>query len=894
GSFWFDWRRERPVRAGSQNPQLRFLSLRLRLPAAAAARTPPEKPQSIRFRLLPRSSGAAGAWRPHRTPRASCCGISISQLQSAQKVLVFRQSVSPGVEISTLISEVLGVVGFLGGGHWEKGVDSVEIRVLSSGIIEMNDKRPKEEIAEDYCFVCKDGGKLLICEHGDCLKACHPQCVGKDESFFETGHRWTCGWHTCFICHKSSEYQCFCCPTSVCGACIIATDFVQLRKTKGFCSNCLKLLILAEENAEVDSDGCKLDFGNTETSEFLFKDYWHIIKEQEKLNIEDLREAESLLKKGENYKDIYISGQILEDEGELTSDTEYVNKSYNNEMTFPGDKVLRKRRKRSVKRFRFTKGNCTSWGSVELIEFLTSLGKDIAEPLKQWDVAHIIENYVNEKNLLHPNRKKKTVLCDDKLRSLFRKKTVRLVKIYKLLEGHFAENLDSDDSEFGSEDDAEPEIEKKLNKNSQAMRRNKTEKVHDPHKIYYASMIDKNIKLVYLRRSLVKELLENPDLETFEKKVVGCFVRVKNDPRDFEFPPDKRYLLRQVSGIKSTTDVYTVGEISTGIVLRVSNIWKDVRISMLSEDDFEEEEFEDLHQLVKKGLFKQPTVEELEEKVRSVHEDIMKHWIKRELFMLQKRIDRANEKGWFREYPLSLKVGKREQVRLLTEIPEVIPDIQGLEDMSNPQTDSQKESKGLKEIPEVIRDTHEFGDMANPQVDFLGESKGAKKIPEVTPDVKISEIANPQMDFHIESMKSDPSGEATEAKTEGKQAALPEEVTNDEGTEGQPESTDAKESFKEIAVIEIDDDDDDEPPRAMAKALQVSNLQEAKPIAFGEKESIWHYLDPSGRVQGPFPMSSLMYWKSQGFFGDSFKVWRTGQSPRDAMSLREAFLLPKK
>lgn len=26
-------------------------------------------------------------------------------------------------------------------------------------------QRPKEEIAEDYCFICKDGGELLICEY---------------------------------------------------------------------------------------------------------------------------------------------------------------------------------------------------------------------------------------------------------------------------------------------------------------------------------------------------------------------------------------------------------------------------------------------------------------------------------------------------------------------------------------------------------------------------------------------------------------------------------------------------------------------------------------------------------------------------------------------------------
>ncbi|KAL7205701.1 hypothetical protein ACSBR2_018599 [Camellia fascicularis] len=66
---------------------------------------------------------------------------------------------------------------------------------------------------------------------------------------------------------------------------------------------------------------------------------------------------------------------------------------------------------------------------------------------------------------------------------------------------------------------------------------------------------------------------------------------------------------------------------------------------MLSDVFFSEEECEDLSQKVKDGLLKKPTI------ARSLHEDITKHWIARELNLLRNLIDRANEKGWRREYP---------------------------------------------------------------------------------------------------------------------------------------------------------------------------------------------------------------------------------------------------
>ncbi|PON61854.1 hypothetical protein PanWU01x14_142720 [Parasponia andersonii] len=63
------------------------------------------------------------------------------------------------------------------------------------------------------------------------------------------------------------------------------------------------------------------------------------------------------------------------------------------------------------------------------------------------------------------------------------------------------------------------------------------------------------------------------------------------------------------------------------------------------------EECEDLCNRVKNGILKRPTVTELKQKARTLHEDITKHRISSELALLRRRSDHANEKGWRREYP---------------------------------------------------------------------------------------------------------------------------------------------------------------------------------------------------------------------------------------------------
>ncbi|KAA8531949.1 hypothetical protein F0562_006909 [Nyssa sinensis] len=52
-------------------------------------------------------------------------------------------------------------------------------------------KKKKEE--EDVCFICFDGGSLVLCDRRGCPKAYHPACIKRDEAFFRSKARWNCG-----------------------------------------------------------------------------------------------------------------------------------------------------------------------------------------------------------------------------------------------------------------------------------------------------------------------------------------------------------------------------------------------------------------------------------------------------------------------------------------------------------------------------------------------------------------------------------------------------------------------------------------------------------------------------------------------------------------------------
>ena len=65
-----------------------------------------------------------------------------------------------------------------------------------------------------------------------------------------------------------------------------------------------------------------------------------------------------------------------------------------------------------------------------------SIGKDTTNPISQFDISTIVNNYVEEQNLLLQNKKEKNkdegVIYDEMLHSLFGKKSVDKIMIYEL------------------------------------------------------------------------------------------------------------------------------------------------------------------------------------------------------------------------------------------------------------------------------------------------------------------------------------------------------------------------------------------------------------------------------------------------------------------------------
>lgn len=553
------------------------------------------------------------------------------------------------------------------------------------------------------------------------------------------------------------------------------------------------------------------------------------------------------------------------------------------------------------------------WGSRQLIEFLESVGRETCKALSQHEVTEIIIKYINENRLIHPDKKKK-VMCDERLHALFGRKSVNRVKIYDLLEAHLAEHqVDSDDDLFCSSEEKEEEFGCKRQRVASSDRKPQSKKkVPEVSRTSLAAISPENIKLVYLKRTLVQELLKHP--ETFEGKVVGSFVRIKSDPLDIL--QKNSHQLQLVTGVK---EVFAAGADCSCTLLQISGMTHEVSITALSDDNFSEEECEDLHKRVQDSLIKQPTVGELEQKVGVLHEDITKHWLTRELALLKNLIDRANEKGW--RYRVMEYLDKRrllqtpsEQSRLLSEIPKVSAEVKAETVPEDPQEDVNQNiedspkandwdwepyydlpAKGV--MTKVSREEAwqaevEIGTRSN------GHSHSSSLKEGALPEAEGRAESNGHTDSFVRKERYFPETEAIGLESNGHSKSLIPDQRNFPRTEESREENNGRSQVQrlderevlgmetgnvksnQVEVIDLsDDDDDDQKQKVPANRKQIPD-----PLP---ELLMWHYFDPQGNVQGPFSLSSLKRWRDANFFPPSFRVWRNGESPHEAALLND-------
>ncbi|XP_051146782.1 zinc finger CCCH domain-containing protein 19-like [Andrographis paniculata] len=159
-----------------------------------------------------------------------------------------------------------------------------------------------------------------------------------------------------------------------------------------------------------------------------------------------------------------------------------------------------------------------------------------------------------------------------------------------------------------------------------------------PLPLYDAAIVPENIELLYLRKGLIRELLKQP--ESFEEKVVGCYVRIILNPKDRRSLHSFR--LMQIKGVKNLPSSETNGD----TVLQFTDVPEETSVNDLSEGDFTEEECKILREKVVSGQLERPTITDLEKKAKIIVKDRMNYKIDKELALLPHLIDRANEKGW--------------------------------------------------------------------------------------------------------------------------------------------------------------------------------------------------------------------------------------------------------
>jgi hypothetical protein len=137
------------------------------------------------------------------------------------------------------------------------------------------------------------------------------------------------------------------------------------------------------------------------------------------MTLDKLEKAYAFLKEKLNCKQDLDLEKVHDEEH--SSDDDFVGNSDDDDDNKPSSTTKFNGTSNTMKFFlredRPMKNGYVGWGSKELMEFLSSIGKDTLNSLDQHGATEVVKVYIQQKGLLARD-KKKLVICDDKLKIL--------------------------------------------------------------------------------------------------------------------------------------------------------------------------------------------------------------------------------------------------------------------------------------------------------------------------------------------------------------------------------------------------------------------------------------------------------------------------------------------
>ncbi|KAA8547456.1 hypothetical protein F0562_003680 [Nyssa sinensis] len=767
-------------------------------------------------------------------------------------------------------------------------------------------KRNKEE-GEDVCFICFDGGSLVLCDRRGCPKAYHPACIKRDEAFFRSKARWNCGWHICSICQKAAHYMCYTCTYSLCKGCTKDAEYVCVRGNKGFCTICMRTIMLIENNEQGNKETALVDFDDKSSWEYLFKVYWIYLKEKLSLTFSELTQAKNPWKgvdtmacRGKSSEVRYSAndgkGSISDSScrsleaytskrRKTTEDPELLNKDSVSTERLGGDKGT-------------TSIGCTEWASKELLEFVAHMRNGDISVLSQFDVQALLLDYIKRNNLRDP-RQKSQIICDLRLENLFGKPRVGHFEMLKLLEFHFLIKEDSQKDVIiqGNIVDAIlSQVEADGNHNDHPMmgkdkrrkpRRKCEERGPQTNLNEYAAIDSHNINLIFLRRNLMENLIEND--EKFHNKVVGSIVRIRISSSDQK---QDIYRLVQVVGTSKVDVPAETGKRTADVMLEILNLDKKeaIAIDTISNQEFSEDECRRLRQSIKCGLVKRLTVGDIQEKAMELQAVRLNDWLETEILRLNHLRDRASEKGHKKELrecveKLQLLKTPEERQRRLLEIPEVHADSN-----MDPNYESEEDAGELndKKQDEYVKQR------------YTGFSRNVKEIdsPHKGHDISNDSSGRARKDL-TNCERSRSLGTTFHAdKEDGLTRALDRvnESSCNEGSRACGSISLEKAGNHVDSTSSVIGGWDNQAVVKSGSFSGVASETSTAPFSVGMEPSandietykLWHYRDPNGKIQGPFSMPQLCKWSKTGYFPPDLRIWSIDDKQDDSLLLADA------